>query len=409
MKSILIVNHYATPPMYGGLNRHHFFAKNLKKMGYNVKIIASSAIHNSNVNMINKDEKILYKEKVIDDVDYIYVKTSSYKNKYQRIINMLQFYFKTKKTVKKIDNFDVIYSSTPQPLSALLGIRIAKKYKSLSIVEVRDLWPATIVDFNILSSRNVIIKILFQLEKYIYKNCDRLIFTMEGGKEYIKDHKYNIDLNKIFHINNGVDLKKFKSDLNNNKIDDKDLNNKKDFKVIYTGSIREAYNIDQLLELAKFVKKKGYNDIKFLIYGKGPYLEKLKNKCIEDDIDNVSFKGFVDAKYIPYILSKAEVTLLQSINYDSLKYGTSQNKLFTYLAAGKPIISTMDNKYDLIKKYKCGISLKKTDISNYYKALMVFYNMDKKQYKEYCDNCKKLVLDYDYVKLTEKLVKIIEE
>ena len=260
MKSILIVNHYATPPMYGGLNRHHFFAKNLKKMGYNVKIIASSAIHNSNVNMINKDEKILYKEKVIDDVDYIYVKTSSYKNKYQRIINMLQFYFKTKKTVKKIDNFDVIYSSTPQPLSALLGLRIAKKYKSLSIVEVRDLWPATIVDFNILSSRNVIIKILFQLEKYIYKNCDRLIFTMEGGKEYIKDHKYNIDLNKIFHINNGVDLKKFKSDLNNNKIDDKDLNNKKDFKVIYTGSIREAYNIDQLLELAKFVKKKGYNE-----------------------------------------------------------------------------------------------------------------------------------------------------
>ena len=101
--------------------------------------------------------------------------------------------------------------------------------------------------------------------------------------------------------------------------------------------------------------------------------------------------------------------MLQSINYDSLKYGTSQNKLFTYLAAGKPIISTMDNKYDLIKKYKCGISLKKTDISSYYKALMVFYNMDKKQYKEYCDNCKKLVLDYDYVKLTEKLVKIIEE
>ena len=92
MKSILIVNHYATPPMYGGLNRHHFFAKNLKKMGYNVKIIASSAIHNSNVNMINKDEKILYKEKVIDDVDYIYVKTSSYKNKYQRIINMSDIY-----------------------------------------------------------------------------------------------------------------------------------------------------------------------------------------------------------------------------------------------------------------------------------------------------------------------------
>lgn len=409
MKKILIVNHYATPPMYGGLSRHHFFAKNLKKMGYKVKIIASSAIHNSDINMISKEEKILYKEKVIDEVDYIYIKTSSYKNKFQRILNMLQFYFRTKKVVKKIGNFDVVYSSTPQPLSALLGIKIAKKYKVLSIVEVRDLWPATIVDFNILSSKNLIIKVLFKLEKYIYSNCDRLIFTMEGGKEYIKDRKYDINIDKVFHVNNGVDLAKFNSDLKEYKTDDKDLTDKKTFKIIYTGSIREAYNIDQLLELAKFVKNKGYNDIKFLIYGKGPYLEKLKNKCIQDDISNVVFKGFVDAKYIPYILSKADVTLLQSINYDSLKYGTSQNKLFTYLAAGKPIISTMDNKYDLIKKYKCGISLKKTDISNYYKALMVFYNMDKKQYKEYCDNCKKLVLDYDYAKLTEKLVKIIEE
>ena len=39
MKKILIVNHYATPPMYGGLSRHHYFAKYLKKKGYDVAIV----------------------------------------------------------------------------------------------------------------------------------------------------------------------------------------------------------------------------------------------------------------------------------------------------------------------------------------------------------------------------------
>lgn len=411
MKKILIINHYATPPMYGGLTRHHYFAKYLKKAGYHVKIIASSAIHNSEINMINKNDKQIWKEKTIDGVDYIYVKCCSYKNKIQRIINMLQFYIRTKKIVKKYGKFDIIYSSSPQPLSALLGIKVAKKQKTTSIVEIRDLWPATIVDFNILNKNNLIIKILYKLEEYMYIKADKLIFTIEGGIEYIKERKYadKIDLKKIYHINNGIDLNEFKNNLKNNKVNDEDLNNENTFKILYTGSIRQAYNISQLLDVAKLIKEKGYDDIKFLIYGKGPYLDTLKIKCLNDNIDNVIFKGFVENKYIPYILSKSNINLLQSINYDTLKYGTSQNKLFTYLASGKPIISTMKNKYDLIKRYKCGITLEKVDIKNYYDSILKIYKMSKEEYTKYCDNCYNLALEYDYQKLTKKLISIIEE
>lgn len=411
MKKILIINHYATPPMYGGLTRHHYFAKYLKKAGYHVKIIASSAIHNSEINMINKNDKQIWKEKTIDGVDYIYVKCCSYKNKIQRIINMLQFYIRTKKIVKKYGKFDIIYSSSPQPLSALLGIKVAKKQKTTSIVEIRDLWPATIVDFNILNKNNLIIKILYKLEEYMYIKADKLIFTIEGGIEYIKERKYadKIDLKKIYHINNGIDLNEFKNNLKNNKVNDEDLNNENTFKILYTGSIRQAYNISQLLDVAKLIKEKGYDDIKFLIYGKGPYLDTLKIKCLNDNIDNVIFKGFVENKYIPYILSKSNINLLQSINYDTLKYGTSQNKLFTYLASGKPIISTMKNKYDLIKRYKCGITLEKVDIKNYCDSILKIYKMSKEEYKKYCDNCYNLALEYDYQKLTKKLISIIEE
>lgn len=409
MKKVLIVNHYATPPMYGGLSRHHFFAKYLKKKGYEVKILASSAIHNSTINMIEKKEKLLFKEKEIDGVDYIYVKTCSYKNKLKRIFNMLQFYFRAKKVAKKLNKYDVVYSSTPQPLSALLGLKIAKKTNAESIVEVRDLWPSTIVDFGMLSKRNIITKVLYKLEEYMYKKADKLIFTIEGGKDYIKDQKYvnDINLKKVYHINNGIDLQEFYSNLEKNVIEDSDLEDNKSFKVIYAGSIRQAYNVGQILDVAKKFQDENYKNIKFLIYGKGPYLESLKERCINENINNVIFKGFVDSKYLPYILSKADVTLLQSINYESLKYGTSQNKLFTYLASSKPIISTMYNKYDLIRRFKCGITLKKVDVDNYFDAILKFYKMNKKEYKEYCDNCKKLSQEYDYEKLTDKLIEII--
>ncbi len=411
MKKILIVNHYATPPMYGGLNRHHFFAKYLKKNGYDVKILASSAIHNSSVNMIEKNEKNLFKEMQIDGVDYIYVKTCSYKSKLKRVINMLQFYIRGRRVVKKIDKYDVVYSSSPQPLSVLLGFKIAKKMHAKSLIEIRDLWPATIVDLKILGKNNPIITILYKLEKYMYLKADKIIFTMEGGIEYIKEQKYanKIDLKKIYHLNNGIDLEKFTKDKKEYKVNDSDLENNKTFKVVYAGSIRQAYNITQIIDLAKMVQEKKYNNIIFLIYGKGPYVDSLRKRCEEEKIKNVKFKGFIDSKYIPYILSKANLILMQAAYYDCLKYGTSQNKLFTYLASEKPIISTITNKYDLIKNYKCGVSLEKFDIEDYCEALIKFYNMNEKEYKSYCENCKKLVKKYDYEKLTLKLIDIIEK
>lgn len=408
MKKILIVNHYATPPMYGGLSRHHYFAKYLKKKGYDVKILASSAIHNSTVNMIEKHEKILFKEKEIDGVDYIYVKTCSYKNKIKRIFNMLQFYVKAKKVAKKLDRYDVIYSSTPQPLSALLGLKIAKKTKAESIAEVRDLWPESMISYDVLKKNNIIVKILYMIEKKIYINSSKLVFTMQGGKDYLKERKYSnkINFDKVYHLNNGIDLKKYNNDLKKYKLKDKDLENE-NFKIIYTGSLRYIYNIEQLVLVAESLKD--YKDIQFLIYGEGPFKESAANLAKQKKLSNIKFKGFVDSKYIPYILSKGNVNLLHGKATDITKYGMSTNKSFMYLASGKPIISTYYGKYDLISKYNCGITLKDSNIQEYKQTILKFYNMNKKEYNKYCENCKTVAQEYDYEKLTEQLINIIEE
>lgn len=408
MKKILIVNHYATPPMYGGLSRHHYFAKYLKKKGYDVKILASSAIHNSTVNMIDKQEKVLFKEKDIDGVDYIYVRTCSYKNKIKRVFNMLQFYFKAKKVANKLDKYDVIYSSTPQPLSALLGLKIAKKTNSEAIVEVRDLWPESMVSYNVLKKNNIIVKILYMIEKKIYLNSSKIVFTMQGGKDYLKERKYShkINFDKVYHLNNGIDLIKYNNDLKQYKINDNDLENNK-FKIIYTGSLRYIYNIEQLVYVAESLKK--YKDIQFLIYGDGPFKEGAINLSNEKKLSNIKFKGFVDSKYIPYILSKGNINLLHGKLTGIAKYGMSTNKSFMYLASAKPIISTYYGNYNLIDEYNCGITLKDDSIEEYKQAILKFYNMNKKDYDIYCKNCKNLSQEYDYEKLTEQLISIIEE
>lgn len=408
MKKIWIINHYATPPSLGGLTRHHYFAKYLNNK-YDIKLIASSAIHNSNVNMINGKEK--YINKRIDGVDYIYIRTSQYKSKVKRIINMMQYYFRGKKVLKKLAKPDVIYTSTPQPLSALLAIKIGKKFHIPCIVETRDLWPETIVSFGMIKRNGLIAKMMYRLERYIYLHADKIVFTMEGGIDYLKERKYanKIDFSKVYHLNNGADLAKIRIDMLNNKVKDSDLENKETFKIIYTGSIRYAYKLDTVVDLAKKIQENKYDKIKFLIYGDGPYREELVKRCEMEGINNIVFKGFKDAKYIPYIMTKCDLSLLHGVNHSVFKYGTSQNKMFTYLAAGKPIVSTFPNKYDLIERYHCGKTIETDSIDEYYEKILYFYNLSKDKYKEYCENSKKLSKEYDYAVLSKKLSKIIEE
>jgi len=408
MKNIWIVNHYATPPSLGGLSRHHYLAKYIGEK-YNVKVIASSAIHNSKVNMIDDNSK--YIEKDVDGVNYIYIRTSQYQgNKIKRIINMFQYYMRGKKILKKLSKPDVIYTSMPHPFSALLALNIAKKNKIPCIVETRDLWPETIVSFGMIRRNGLIARLLYKLEKYIYLHADKLVFTMEGGIDYLKERKYadKIDFSKVYNLNNGADLKKIKNDINEYNVNDKDLEDNS-FKVVYTGSIRYAYKLDDVIELAKMFKKNKVNDIKFLIYGDGPYREELMKKCNEEKISNVIFKGFIDPKYIPNIMSKCDLALLHGVNHSVFKYGTSQNKMFTYLAAGKPIVSTFPNKYDLITRFNCGKTLQSNSLDEYYDLIYYFYKLPKNKYIEYCKNSEKLSKKYDYLELSKKMMKIIEE
>jgi len=409
MKNIWIINHYATPPSFGGLTRHHYFAKHLKERGKHVEIFASSAIHNSNVNMFTKNDKGLYTVNTVEDVEYIHIKTSQYSNKFMRVINILQYYFRTFKVAKKMMKPDIIYTSSPQPLSALLSIKIAKKYKIPCIVEIRDLWPESIVSFGLLSKKNIIIKLLYKLEKYIYLHADKIVFTMEGGIEYLKEQNYSskINFDRVYNINNGIDLEKYRNDLKNFKLDDIDLNNKRTFKAIYTGSIRYIYNIGKLVEMAKQLKNE--ENIRILVYGDGPYRKELKKYCKENNISNIIFKGFVDTKYIPYILSKADLCLLHGNNSDVFRYGMSTNKSFMYFASGKPILSAYNNKYDLIEKYGCGITLTTQDNKVYAKTILKLSKTDKESYKKYCENSLKLSKEYDYKRLTDRLIDIIEE
>ena len=89
--------------------------------------------------------------------------------------------------MKEIGKPDVIYASSPMPTTAILGISLAKKLKTKSVVEVRDLWPDSIISFGVAKKNNILVKILYYIEKRMYIEADKLVFTMERWKRIYSD------------------------------------------------------------------------------------------------------------------------------------------------------------------------------------------------------------------------------
>ncbi|KAB8133675.1 glycosyltransferase family 4 protein [Gracilibacillus oryzae] len=411
-KNIWIWNHYATNMYKDQAGRHYWFAENLVKQGYNPTIFCASTVHNTNEN-IDTDTN-MYTSDATNGISFVIVKTPNYTgNGRERIKNMVSFYknlFSVSKAyAEKYGKPDVILASSVHPLTLVAGIKIAKRLGVPCICEVRDLWPESIVAYGALKRNSIIAKALYQGEKWIYKNADSIIMTWEGGREYIMDQKWDnqIDLNKVKHISNGVLIETFDKNSEEHRIKDIDLDNKDYKNVVYAGSIRKVNNLGLLLDAAKIIQNQGKKDIRFLIYGSGDEKEPLQKRCIEEGIDNVTFKGRVEKKYVPSILKKSYINILHNSSTSLDKYGQSQNKLYEYLAAGKCIVQTYKSGYNICEKYNCGISASQQNAEEISKAIITA-SSDEGNNNWMGQNARQAAYQFDFNRLTEKLINIIE-
>ena len=411
MKRIWLINPVAMPPQYEARIQTLKRAQYLRSNGFDVVIISGSYLHNTNINLIDDNSSYKFAE-YEDGHKFIHIKTSNYSsNGFKRIYSILEFYIKVWWHASSFEKPDYISHLAAVPFGNITYF-VAKKFKAKFIVDIVDLWPESFLAYGLVSKKNPLLKLAYWAEYWLYKKADLLIFSMEGGKEYIKEKKCDIeqggkiDSNKIFYINNGVDLKDFDFNTINHKIKDEDLENHNNFKVIYIGSIRLANNVMQLVEAAEHLKD--IKDIKFFIYGDGEDRATLEKFCNEKQLNNIIFKQkWVELKFVPYILSKSSLNILNYKPSSILRYGGSQSKSFQYMASGKPICANVKMNYCPIEKFNIGIAEEFKDSKEYANAILSFYKMNKKEYTTICSNARKASENYDYELLTTRYIELI--
>lgn len=403
---IWLINNYNTLPEHGQFTRNYYFGKILKNMGHEPVVFVGSHPHNTNLQLIDGDDKYrIYQE---EPFPWVLVKTRNYEgSKISRVISMFEFYQNMKEAAKYFKKPDAIVGSSAHPLAALLAIQFAKKFGCKGIVEIRDLWPESILAYRILGANNPIVLLMRRFEKWLYVHADAVVFTMAGAYDYIKEQNWQKEIpqSKVHYINNGIDLEQFDYNKELFTVQDKDLQNENIFKVVYTGSIRHVNNLGKLLDVAKLVKNP---NVKFLIWGDGDEVPQLQERVENEKITNVMFKGRVQKKYVPYIVCKSNLNVVHGISSVLSRYGTSNNKIFDYMAAGKPILHDFFIKYNPVIDYNAGVEVQSGKPEDIAAMIDKLATSSPDVLAVYGKNAREAAKEFDFKVLTEKLISIID-
>ncbi|ACK41873.1 MULTISPECIES: glycosyltransferase family 4 protein [Dictyoglomus] len=405
-KNIWLFNHYAITPNLPGGTRHFDFGKELVRRGYKVTIFASS-FHYSLLRETKEYEKEKFIIEDYEGVRFVWLKTFSYSgNDWRRVVNMLSYAIRAYEVAQKINTEkpDIIIGSSVHLFAVFTAYLLSKKYKTPFIMEVRDLWPQTLMDMGV-SKWHPFVILLGILEKFLYKRADKIIVLLPRANEYIE--KLGISPEKIVWIPNGVDFERFQFK-NGGSLRDETYTSD-EFIVTYTGAIGKANNLDVAVEAAKILQK-DYPNIKFLFVGDGPEKGRLLEIVKKEKINNLEFKAPLPKDRIVEIIQKADVLFLALKDSPLYKYGISLNKLFDYLASGKPIIFSSNSINNPVDEAKAGITVPPDNPQALADAIIKLYKMSPEERRAMGLNGRKYVEKYHSIPvLVDKLEKIFEE
>lgn len=405
-KVVWIVNQYNFPDAIK--SRQTNLCYQLNERGYDAYIISGSSDNKGGQNRLSD---AAYKFIQTDEAKGYIIKTFDYQRNYERVFVALQFQYRLWKLRDKLPKPDVIISD----FAGLFGnvfLKWKKQYGTKVIYDILDLWPEGFVDMGYLKKNSLITKILYQMEHKSYREADGIIFSFQGGRDYIIDKGWSketggdVDISDIGYLNNGVDLATVDKQRTEFVLEDPDLDTDK-YKVIYLGSISAFNGLDVLVETARVLQNRNADNVVILVYGYGNQEAKLRRMVEEYGLMNLKFKGPLDKKYAMNLLSRGDLNIFTFTNTALLKYGVSPNKLFMYFASGKPVLSMIKPAYDLVEGKKCGVSVNNNpeEVAD---AIVRMSQLDKDTYQEYCVNARKTAEEYDYKNLVKELIRIIE-
>lgn len=401
MKILFLTDNFP-PEVNAPANRTFEHCKEWVKDGVEVTVITCAPNFPKGRVYEGYKNKFIQKE-VIDGIKVIRVWSYITSNEgfFKRILDYISYAFMAF-WVGLFQKTDLIVATSPQFFTAVSGWMLAFFKQKKWVMEVRDLWPESIMAVGAMN-RNLFIRFFEWLEGVLYKSANHIVVVTDTFKVKITERGINPE--KISVFKNGANLKLFKpSDKPIDLIEKHNLHGK--FVFAYIGTHGMAHGLHFILDAVEEIQNK-YPDILFLFMGDGAEKKNLIQKAKELSLNNTLFLDSVAKKEVVRYLSLMDVALVNLKKSDTF-LTVIPSKIFEAAAMEKPILLGLEGETrKIIEKYQAGACFKPEDKSSFQKELIEIYK-NKEKYLAYIQGCKRLAFDFDRKKIANQMLETLK-
>jgi glycosyltransferase involved in cell wall biosynthesis len=401
-RTVWLLNHYAQEPGHPGGTRHYCLAKYLPDGGWRMVILASSVELNTGRQRLGP--YALSRWQRFGAVPFFWIKTPRYRgNGVGRILNMLAYtaMVLVLPWAKRLPAPDVIIGSSVHPFAAWSAAILARIYRVPFLFEVRDLWPQTLIDLGTIKPDSLPARGLRQLEQWLYQRADRIITLLPHADDYIVP--LGIPGDRIVWLSNGVDLDSFAYSA--------PWAGSKTLTLMYFGAHGNANCLDDLLwALALLRNRELSKPIRVRLIGDGPLKKELMDLARSLDLNMVTFESPVPKDKIPVLAADADFFVVTLLDLPVYRYGISLNKLFDYMAAGRPVVLAGNPINNPVADANAGITVPPRDPEALATALQTMIEMSDAEREQMGRNARRYVEQhYDYPVLAQRLAQVLDQ
>jgi glycosyltransferase involved in cell wall biosynthesis len=241
---------------------------------------------------------------------------------------------------------DVVYASTPSLLAPVAGSIIARVRRVPLVVEVRDLWPETLVAAGALRAGSLVHRVLLRLERWVARSADHIITVTPGWEDHFAG--LGVPSQNLTVVPNGAEPADFEVEESRAHLRTEAGLDR--FTAVYAGAHGPLNAIDLILDAADALR-----NMDFLLIGAGSVKDAAVARVRAEGLTNVRFRDPVPKSELPRVLAACDVGIHSIVPLPLFRQGMSPNKLFDYLSAGLPVVSNaQDGLRGVIADGECG-------------------------------------------------------
>lgn len=349
---IVLFSHYYPPEVNAPASRTSEHCRAWVKAGHEVTVVTCAPNHPQGVVYPGYANRLFQYEKV-DGVTVVRVWTYLAANSGfgLRIVNYLSFLLSAVLALPHIRRPDVFISTSPQFFCGLAGLFAKALRRAPWVLEVRDLWPESIVTVGAMR-KGAMIRLLEGLERLAYRQADHVVAVTQSFVPHIATRCQGPE--KISVIKNGADLSFFVRGQDGAAVKRR-FGLEGRFVAAYVGTHGMAHGLDTVLEAAQLLRDDPR--IGFLMVGDGAERARLEARRQELRLDNVHFAGQLPKSEMPAIWAATDTSMILLRKSDTFTK-VLPSKLFEAMAMECPVVLGVEGEArELLEEAGAGIAI----------------------------------------------------